>query len=217
MSMPQHTWYAAAAGYLGMWMAMMVPMMLPAALPVLARYRGTARGLTRRRLHELTAIVLIGYFCVWALIGVGAYAGTLALSAIEVRWVSAGRWLPLATGLTLVGSAAVQFTRWKARLLMLCREDAECGRRSGARAPAAMRYGLRAGGRCSLCCGNLMLALLAIGLMEPVAMLAVALAVAAERLGPAPLRVARATGVAMAAVGVSTAIGFGRVAPHWPW
>ncbi|CAN5881808.1 hypothetical protein BH24GEM1_BH24GEM1_09550 [soil metagenome] len=29
MTMPQQTWYGAAAGYLATWMAMMVPMMLP--------------------------------------------------------------------------------------------------------------------------------------------------------------------------------------------
>lgn len=34
MSMPQQTWYSAAAGYLGIWMAMMVPMMLPSFVPM---------------------------------------------------------------------------------------------------------------------------------------------------------------------------------------
>jgi hypothetical protein len=47
-------------------------------------------------------------------------------------------------------------------------------------------------------------ALLAIGMMDLVAMAAVTLAISAERLAPAPLRVARVTGVAIVVVGVLT-------------
>ena len=43
MSMPRHSWYGAA-GYLGMWMAMMVPMMLPSLVPMLVRYRRSLPG-----------------------------------------------------------------------------------------------------------------------------------------------------------------------------
>jgi predicted metal-binding membrane protein len=49
-----------------------------------------------------------------------------------------------------------------------------------------------------------MLALLAIGMMDLVAMAAVTLAISAERLGPAPLRVARLAGAAIVVVGVLT-------------
>ena len=44
MSMPRQEWYVAAAGYLGMWMAMMVPMMLPSLVPMVSRYRRSVRG-----------------------------------------------------------------------------------------------------------------------------------------------------------------------------
>jgi len=47
-----------------------------------------------------------------------------------------------------------------------------------------------------------MLALLAIGMMDPVAMAAATLAIAAERLAPAPLRVERVSGAAILVVGV---------------
>jgi predicted metal-binding membrane protein len=53
-----------------------------------------------------------------------------------------------------------------------------------------------------VCCGSLMLALLAMGMMEPVTMSLVTLAITAERLAPAALRVARLTGVAIVVVGV---------------
>jgi predicted metal-binding membrane protein len=49
-----------------------------------------------------------------------------------------------------------------------------------------------------------MLALLAIGMMDLVAMAAVTLAITAERLAPVPLRIARVAGVAMVGVGVLT-------------
>ena len=68
----------------------------------------------------------------------------------------------------------------------------------------AWRHGLRLGVRCSLCCGSLVLALLAIGMMDLVAMAAATFAISAERLAPAPLRVARVAGVAMVMVGLVT-------------
>jgi hypothetical protein len=49
-----------------------------------------------------------------------------------------------------------------------------------------------------------MLALLVTGMMEPLAMAAVTLAITAERLAPAPLRVVRAVGLAMLVGGVVT-------------
>lgn len=49
-----------------------------------------------------------------------------------------------------------------------------------------------------------MLALLAIGMMDLVAMAAVTVAIAAERWGPAPVRVARTAGVAIIVLGVVT-------------
>lgn len=60
------------------------------------------------------------------------------------------------------------------------------------------------GVRCSLCCAGLMLALLAIGMMNPVAMGAVTLAISAERLTPVPRGIARVAGVAIVVVGVLT-------------
>jgi predicted metal-binding membrane protein len=73
MTMPQQTWYGAAAGYLGMWMAMMVPMMLPSLVPMLSRYRRSLRGADGIHLHGLTALVGVGYFVIWAVLGAAAY------------------------------------------------------------------------------------------------------------------------------------------------
>jgi predicted metal-binding membrane protein len=204
MTMPQQTWYGAAAGFLGMWMAVMIPMMLPSLVPTLSRYRRSVRGADGIHLHRLTALVGVGYFVIWAVLGAAAYAAGAGLMAVETRWGAVAQWLPVAAGVVLLAAGGVQFTSWKARQLGLCREGSGCGCPSAPNALGAWRHGLGLGVRCSLCCGSLMLALLAIGMMDLVAMAAVTLAISAERLAPAPLRVARVAGVAMVVVGVLT-------------
>jgi predicted metal-binding membrane protein len=203
MSMPQQAWYGAAAGFLGMWTAMMVPMMLPSLVPMLSRYRRSRRGADAIHPHGLTALAGVGYFAIWALLGVAAYAAGAGLMVVEMRWGAVARWLPLATGVVLLLAGAVQLTSWKARQLALCRDDAECCPPS-AGVLGAWRHGLRLGVRCSLSCGSLMLALLAVGMMDLVAMAAVTLAISAERLAPVPVRVARLAGLAIVALGVLT-------------
>jgi predicted metal-binding membrane protein len=204
MTMPQQTWYGAAAGYLGMWMAMMVPMMLPSLVSILSRYRRSVRGADGIHLHGLTALVGVGYFVIWAVLGAAAYAAGAGIMAVEMRWGAVARWLPVATGVVLLAAGGVQVSSWKARQLALFREGSGCGCLPAPNALGAWRHGLRLGVRCSLCCGSLMLALLAIGMMNLAAMAAVTLAISAERLAPAPLRVARVAGVAMVVVGVLT-------------
>ncbi len=198
--MPQ-PWYAAAPGYLGMWMTMMVPMMLPSLVPMLSRYRRSVRGADGVHLHGLTALVGVGYFAVWAALGVVAYAAGAGLTAIEMRWKGLAECLPVATGVALLAAGCLQLTSWKAQQLTHCREGSECASRRRINPLGAWRHGLRLGVRCSLCCGSLMLALLATGKMGPPAMAGVTLAISAERLGPGPLRIARATGVAMVLAG----------------
>jgi predicted metal-binding membrane protein len=206
MTMPQQTWYGAAAGYLGMWMAMMVPMMLPSLVPMLSRYRRSVRGADGIHLHGLTALVGVGYFAIWAVVGSTAYAVGLGLMAVEMRWGTVERWLPVASGVVLLVAGGLQFTSWKARQLARCRDGSGCGCPPAPNAVGAWRHGVSLGVRCSLCCGSLMLALLALGMIDLVAMAAVALAISAERLTPVPLQVARVAGVAIVVVGVLTLV-----------
>ena len=124
--------------------------------------------------------------------------------AAEMRWGRVGEWRSVAVGVVLLVAGGVQFSSWKARQLALWREGSARGRPPAPSALGAWRHGLRLGVRCSLCCGSLMLALLAIGMMNVVAMVAVTVAISAERLAPAPLRVARVAGVVIVVVGVLT-------------
>src|SRR6476469_7763632 len=197
MAMAQQTWYGAAAGYLGIWMAMMVPMMLPSLVPMLSRYRRSVRGADGIHLHGLTTLVGAGYFVVWAVLGAG-------VMAVEKRWGKVTQWLPVAAGVVLLVAGGVQLTSWKARQLARWREGSAHGWPLVPSVLGAWRHGLGLGVRCSLCCGSLMLALLAMGMMNLVAMAAVTLAISAERLAPAPLRITRVTGVAIVVAGLLT-------------
>ena len=204
MRMPQDEWYGAAAGYLGMWTAMMVPMMLPSLVPMLARYRRSVRGVKGIHLHGLTVLVAAGYFMIWAAWGGAAYAAGTGILAAETRWVTVAQWLPVMSGVLLLVAGGAQLTSWKARRLALCRDGSGCGCPPAPHPLGAWRQGLRLGLQCSLCCGSLMLALLATGMMDLVAMAAVTLAIAAERLAPAPLRLARFSGAGIVLAAVVT-------------
>jgi predicted metal-binding membrane protein len=57
---------------------------------------------------------------------------------------------------------------------------------------------------CCRSCGPLMLALLVAGMMEPLPMAAVTLAITTERLVPTPTRVVRLVGLAILVTGVVT-------------
>jgi len=188
--------------YLRMWLTMMVPMMLPSLVPMVSRYRravpaGGIRG------HGLTVLVGLGYFAVWAGVGVLAYGATAGLMAFQMGWGPAARWLPGAAGVALLLAGAAQLTGWKARQLALCRGGgAECRLTPGA--AGAFRHGLALGIRCGRSCGPLMLTLLVVGMMEPLPMAAVTLAITAERLAPAPMRFIRLAGLAILVTGVVT-------------
>jgi predicted metal-binding membrane protein len=194
----------AAAGHLGMWMAMMVPMMLPSLVPMLSSYRRSVRGADGIQLHGLTALVGLGYFFVWAVFGAVVCAASASVMTVEMLGERVAQWPPAAAGVVLLVAGGIQLTSWKARRLALCREGSGCGSPPPANALGAWRHGLRLGVRCSLCCGSLMLALVTTGMMNLVAMAAVTIAISAERLAPAPLRVARAVGMAIVVVGVLT-------------
>ena len=196
----------AAAQFLGTWLVMMVAMMLPSLAPTLSRYRRSVRGEDGIQRDGLTALVCLGYFVIWALLGTAAYAAVAGVMAVEMRWGRVAQWLPVGAGVMLLLAGSVQFTSWKARQLALWREESGRGRPPAPNALGAWRHGLRLGVRCVLCCGSLMLALVAIGMMDLVAMAAATLAISAERLAPAPLRAAQVAGAAIVVVGVLTIV-----------
>jgi predicted metal-binding membrane protein len=201
MRMPGQTWPGAAASFLGMWIVMMAAMMLPSLAPMLWRYRLAVRGTGETSLGRLTALVGAGYFFVWALFGMAAFALGAALAAVEMRQPALARAVPIAVGGVVLMAGAVQFTAWKAYHLACCRASGR-GRALPADAGAAWRHGLRLGLHCCCCCGGLTAILLVIGIMDIRAMAVVGAAITVERLAPGGERVARATGAAAVGAGL---------------
>jgi predicted metal-binding membrane protein len=201
MPMPGQTCIAAAASFLGMWILMMVPMMLPTVAPVLWRHREAVKLSGARRPVALTAIAGVGYFFVWAVVGLAGFPVGTWLMGIVSDHVALARAVPIAVGLTVTIAGAVQLTSWKARQLAGCRWA--CLRHASRPfdVVGAWRYGVRLGSRCVACCANLMMIPLIVGVMDVRAMAAVGAAIAVERLAPRGERMARVTGVVLVAAG----------------
>jgi predicted metal-binding membrane protein len=202
MRMPGQTWPGVAASFLVMWVIMMMAMMLPSLVPVLRQYRRTVGGTDGRRTARLTALVAVGYFGVWTMIGMAVFPLGAALSAIAMQQPTLARAVPTAIGVIVLIAGAFQFTSWKAHHLGCCREAFGGGGQPPARARAAWRQGLRLGGHCSACCAGLTAILLVLGMMDLRAMAVVTAAITLERLAPAGVPVARAIGGVAVAAGL---------------
>ena len=182
--MHHHTGHPGVAAYLGMWMLMMVPMMLPSLVPVLVRYRRSVRGVGEMHAYGLTGLVMAGYFAVWAVIGIGVWVAGAGIKEAEMRWGWVGEWKSVGVLVVLILAGMVQVSEWKARHLAHWRRMEPAGDLTGPTIPGAFNHGLRNGLQCSVSCGNLMLALLCVGMMNVVAMVVVTITIAAERLAP---------------------------------
>jgi predicted metal-binding membrane protein len=202
MPMPGQTWAGAAASFVGMWVVMMVPMMLPSLTPMLWRYRRVVAGTVDTPSGWPTALAGVGYFFVWTVFGMLTFPLDAALAAVEMQQPALARVVPLAVGVMVLLTGALQFTAWKARQLACCREapGRDCTLSAGA--GTAWRQGLRLGLQCSRCCGALMLIPLVIGVMDLRAMVVVTAAITVERFAPGGERVARAIGVVVVGVGL---------------
>jgi predicted metal-binding membrane protein len=193
MRMPGQSRVAAATMFLGMWLAMMIAMMLPSAAP---RFLGC-------RESGPAAAVACGYFAVWIAVGVAIYPVGVAWASAVMAWPALSRAAPVLTGLMLVLAGALQFGRSKAAALSHCRDAAGCRPLEDGRPPGAgFVLGIRQGLACVRCCAGLMLALLALGLMNLAAMTAVAAVISLEKLLPRPGLVVRVAGVASIAAGL---------------
>jgi predicted metal-binding membrane protein len=196
------TWLGAAISFLGMWTVMMVAMMLPSLVPMLRRYRQAVGGTDRTRLGRLTALVGLGYFCVWTVLGMSIFPLGDAVATAAMQQPELARAAPVAVGVVVLIAGALQFTAWKAHHLARCREAPECRRTLPADAGTALRHGLRLGLHCGCSCAGPMAILLAVGVMDLRAMTAVGAAVALERLAPSGEHIAWTTGTAAASAGL---------------
>jgi predicted metal-binding membrane protein len=192
MPMPGQTWVASAISFLFMWLAMMIPMMLPSALPVFLK--------TRRPSSSLCCMAS-GYFAVWLAAGLGIYVLGAAFTAVAMHSESFGRAVSVLAGASLIAAGAIQFTRWKMTHLLRCRSLYGCAS-SCPQGETSFRLGCKQGAACCLCCAAPMTIQLALGIMNPLVMIIVAIVIAAEKLLPRPALVARFVGLSAIIAGL---------------
>jgi predicted metal-binding membrane protein len=212
MRMPGQTWPGVAASFLAMWVVMMVAMMLPSLVPMLWRYRQAVDASGEPHLGRLTVLVGAGYFFVWTVFGMAAFALGITLATVEMQQPALARAVPISAAAVILLAGAFELTAWKARQLTRCRVAPGRGCTLAADAGTAWRHGLRLGLDCSYCCAGLMAFLLVIGVMDLRAMTVVAAAITVERLAPAGEVVARALGVVVVGTGaflIARAVGLG--------
>jgi predicted metal-binding membrane protein len=197
------TWAGAAAAFVGMWTAMTVAMMLPVLAPALRRSHEAAAG--RGRVSSATWVLLAGagYFAVWIGVGVVLYPAGAALADLAWRMPAFARAVPWASGVALLMAGWYQASAVKMRYLACCRAAASCAPAAQAGARAALCHGVRLGLHCSGCCAGFTVMLLAVGVMDLRAMACAAAAIFAERFARDGERVARFTGLLIAAAGLA--------------
>lgn len=179
------------------WTAMMVAMMVPATLPLILLYRTIARNrLSPAQARTGMTLLLAGYVGVWAAVGLPVYAYSL----LGETSGSAGTLLP---GLLLVAGGIYQFTGLKSGCHARCSNPLFFLMqqwRPGAR--GALRLGMLHGIDCLGCCAGVMLALVALGMMNLAWMLTAAIVIFIEKTLPGSHRVARPLGIVMVSGGL---------------
>jgi predicted metal-binding membrane protein len=182
--------------FLGLWLAMMAAMMLPALAPLGVMLAGERAGRPAR-----LAGLIGGYLAAWAAFGVLA----LALSALSSQLVDRSERAGVAIGALLLITAGVyQLTPFKDRCLSLCRSPLRILMHVGAyRGPFRhLRAGIYHGGYCIGCCWALMIALIALGIMDLRWMVAFSVVITLEKLWRHGARFSYAVGVGLVVLGL---------------
>lgn len=190
--------------FIGTWTMMMSAMMLPSVLPavwLLAVVAGSRAQLGFRPGSMLAFVA--GYLTVWSATGLGVTAlDGLAPAGLEAerQWIIGG-------ALTIAG--IYQLTHWKLVCLGHCRSPLHFFMehwRDGTL--GALYMGARHGMYCLACCWGFMLALIALGMMNPLWMALTAVAITAEKVLPNGDRLAPWIGVILIAAGAAVTFGW---------
>ncbi len=189
-------------GFIGVWTVMMAAMMLPSVMPAVWLFATVAPSRTQFGYRPApTALFVAGYLGAWALAG----AGVALLNTVTN--VTMGGWGQPIVGSALIVAGAYQLTRWKALCLGHCRAPIQffmAHWHDGLR--GALRMGAHHGFYCMGCCWGLMLAMIALGMMDPVWMGLIALLIFFENVSPWGERVALLSGVALIIIGAGMAV-----------
>jgi predicted metal-binding membrane protein len=184
--------------FIAVWTLMMAAMMLPSVTPTASMY---ARSINDRRPLRLTGLIA-GYLVVWAAAGLPAFGLAALTSWLDNHHPGVAHGLAVA----IFASAGVyQLTNLKDRCLARCRSPLSLLLHYGSFRGRTkdLRVGAHHGAYCLGCCWALMAILIAVGVMNILAMVALAALVLIEKTwsrGPTAARVA-----GLAALGVAAA------------
>jgi len=185
--------------FVAVWTLMMSAMMLPSVAPVVSVYARTVRASRAARLSMLVA----GYLLVWAAAGIPAYGLAWLTSWLGVHQPTAAH--ALAFG--IFGACGIyQLTSLKDKCLDHCRSPFGLLLHYGSFRGRTrdLRVGAHHGAYCLGCCWALMVILIAVGVMNILAMVALAVLILAEKAWPRGEIIARTAGVAAIGLAVAT-------------
>ncbi|MFJ4775500.1 DUF2182 domain-containing protein [Streptomyces sp. NPDC088762] len=195
--------------FLLLWLIMMIAMMFPSVAPVAITWaRAIGRQSSGAARTARTTQFVAGYLLAWTAFGLIAYGLLAATGTLLDGHPGAGRWI--GAGAFLI-AGLYQFSPLKNLCLSHCRSPmGQLVRYAGFRPTARdLRVGLHHGAYCVGCCWGLMIVLVPLGVMNVLAMAAVAAVIFVEklwRLGPA---FSAAVGLVFLALAV--------LAPFQPW
>jgi predicted metal-binding membrane protein len=188
-------------GFLLAWAAMMAAIMAPALLPTFLLFETIARSRTKPVLVAASqAAFVLGYFGVWVL------SGWLAFAIAQT--VEVGSQANLGIGVGLLVAGVYQLSSFKNRCLVLCRTPMDFFMQHWRDDLAGSVWmGVKHGAYCLGCCWGVMVALLVLGMMNPLWMLAAAALIVLEKHLPTGERVAKITGIAFVLAGAYILLG----------
>ncbi len=190
---------SSAALFLLIWIVMMEAMMFPSVWPVVLIYA----AVVRMRGRGSAPLFLAGYLLAWESFGVLAYAVYVGAGVALASATAFVERLPLLTGAVVIAAGLYQFAPLKRACLAHCQGPMEYLAGHWRAGPGgALRMGLAHGAYCLGCCWGLMLALLALGVMDLRWMATVSAVIAVEKLGPRHRLVPRAIGIGLVMLGL---------------
>jgi predicted metal-binding membrane protein len=189
------------AEFVAMWSLMMAAMMLPSVWPFVAVYERTIRVHRVARLGALAG----GYLMAWALAGVAAFGVAWVFGELAADRPGLARAVAVAAFAAL---GIYQLTPLKFRCLSHCRSPlAHLLHYTSFKGPLRdLRAGIEHGLFCLGCCWALMLVLIAFGVMNLPAMIAVAVIIGVEKVWRFGEAFARVVGVSALVYGALVGI-----------
>jgi predicted metal-binding membrane protein len=199
----------ALVPFLALWIVMMAAMMFPSVAPVAILWSNVIRGKSDgwHRVWRLSSFIA-GYIVAWAVFGVAAYVALLETQRLVDARPGAASWLGVAV---FAAAGLYQLTPLKQACLRHCRSPMMAlFHYSGFKGPARdLRVGIHHGLYCVGCCWGLMLVLVAVGVMNVAAMVALAVIIFVEKLWRRGVGLSKAVGIAFLLLAV--------LVPFAPW